>query len=74
MNRLAPQPSGINRGLDLLIADNWSPEQALAVIELIDDLRERIVTHYQIPLHELLRQQRSSPGNSHPRNIDADPF
>lgn len=74
MNRLAPQPSGITRGLDFLIPDNWSPEQALAVIELIDDLRERIVTHYQIPLHELLRQQRLPPGNAHPRNIESDPF
>ena len=74
MKSLAHQPSGITRGLDFLIADNWSPEQALAVIELIDDLRERIATHYQIPLHELLRQQRSPPGNAHPRDIDADPF
>ncbi len=74
MSYLARQPSGVTRGLDFLIADNWSPEQALAVIELIDDLRERIATHYQIPLQELLRQQRLPPGNPHPHDIDADPF
>jgi hypothetical protein len=41
-----PLPSGITSGLDLLIPDNWSADQALAVIELIDDLRERICMHY----------------------------
>jgi hypothetical protein len=32
----------MTRGLDFLIPENGSPEQALAVVELIDDLRERI--------------------------------
>ena len=35
-------PSGLLRGLDLLIDADWTPEQARAVIELLDDLRERI--------------------------------
>ena len=66
-------PSGIAHGLDFLIPDNWSADQALAVVELIDDLRERIVAHYQIPLNELLNEQRAPPANPHPRDID-DPF
>ncbi len=37
----APQPSGITQGLTLLIDPHWSPEQALAVVELLDDLRAR---------------------------------
>ncbi|AMR77267.1 MULTISPECIES: hypothetical protein [Cupriavidus] len=57
-------PSGITNGLDFLIPDNWSPEQALAVVELIDDLRERICAHYQLALHDLLREQRSPPEKS----------
>ncbi len=70
-----PQPSGITHGLEFLIAENWSADQALAVVELIDDLRERIVGHYQIALNELLREQRSPPGNPHsPRDNKADPF
>jgi hypothetical protein len=69
------QPSGITHGLDFLIAENWSADQALAVVELIDDLRERIVGHYQIALNELLQEQRSPPGNPHPpRDHEADPF
>ena len=70
-----PQPSGITHGLEFLIAENWSADQALAVVELIDDLRERIVGHYQNALNELLREQRSPPGNPHPpRDNEADPF
>lgn len=69
-----PLPSGITRGLDFLIPRDWSAEQALAVVELLDDLRERIVTHYQIELNELLREQRAPPGNPHPRDNKPDPF
>ena len=29
------------------IPDYWTPEQALAVYELLDALRERILCHYQ---------------------------
>ena len=43
--KLYHPPSGINQGLELLIDPNWSPEQALAVIELLDDLRDRIWAH-----------------------------
>jgi hypothetical protein len=51
-------PSGIQRGLPFILPDDWTPEQALAVVELLDDLRERIWAHYEIPLHDLLREQR----------------
>lgn len=34
----------------------WTPEQALAVVELLDDLRERIADHYVFELNEALRQ------------------
>lgn len=51
-------PSGIQRGIPFIIHDNWTPEQALAVIELLDDLRELIWNHYQVPVYELIRQQR----------------
>ena len=56
------QPSGLNTGLDFLIDKNWTPEQALAVFELLDDLRERIFNHYQIPIQELLKEERETTG------------
>ncbi|MGF6300110.1 hypothetical protein OKW42_003440 [Paraburkholderia sp. WC7.3d] len=34
------RPSRTTSGLDFLIPDNWSADQALAVVELLDDLRE----------------------------------
>ena len=53
-----PQPSGLSQGLPILIPADWTPEQAQAVVELLDDLRERIWAHYQIPLFDLYQQQR----------------
>jgi hypothetical protein len=50
-------PSGRQRGISFILPDDWTPEQALAVVELLDDLRERIWAHYQIPLHEFIREQ-----------------
>ena len=52
------QPSGLTRGLDLLISDDWTPDQALAVIELLDDLRDRIWVRYELALFELIRENR----------------
>jgi len=66
-------PSGTTHGLDFLIPDNWSADQALAVIELLDDLRERICMHYQFVLHELQHEQRAALVNPHLRDVD-DPF
>lgn len=51
-------PSGLQRGIPFIIQDDWSPEQALAVVELLDDLREAIWNRYQLQLHEQLREQR----------------
>ena len=53
-----PQPSGLRDGLDLLIDPHWSPEQVWAVIELLDDLRDRIWSHYEPALLDKLRNDR----------------
>jgi hypothetical protein len=51
-------PSGLQRGIPFIIPDDWSPEQALAVVELLDDLRHIICERYQLQLQELLQEQR----------------
>lgn len=56
--KLYHPPSGITQRLELLIDPNWSPNQALAVIELLDDLRDRIWSHYEIALQQKLRDER----------------
>jgi hypothetical protein len=53
-----PQPSGLRHGLELFIDANWSPEQAMAVIELLDDLRDRIWSRYESVLMEQFRNDR----------------
>ena len=52
------QPSGLRHGLPLLIDPNWSPEQVMAVIELLDDLRERIWTHYESVMLDKFQSDR----------------
>ena len=52
------QPSGLQHGLPFLIDADWSPEQAMAVIELLDDLRDRVWSHYEIVLFDKFREDR----------------
>jgi hypothetical protein len=52
------QPSGLKRGLVLFIDPHWSPEQAMAVIEVLDDLRDRIWMHYETALCDKCREDR----------------
>ena len=40
------------------IPNDWTAEQALAVFELIDELRDTIATQYQLQLMEQLRAER----------------
>ena len=56
--------SGLQRGIPFIVQGDWTPEQALAVIELLDDLREVIWQSYQLPLQDLLREQRSTQNKS----------
>jgi hypothetical protein len=48
----------------------WTPEQALAVVELLDDLREVIWDHYDMQVIDELRQQHlansSGPSDTTP--------
>jgi hypothetical protein len=39
----------------------WTPEQALAVVELLEDLRDLIWSHYGTQLREEYREQYESP-------------
>ncbi|MDP2154025.1 MAG: hypothetical protein Q8S16_02600 [Polaromonas sp.] len=51
-------PSGLRQGLPFAVDDTWTPEQAMAVMELLDDLRDRVWTHYGGVIQDLLRAQR----------------
>ena len=51
------QPSGLSSGLPFTVDSTWTPEQALAVWELLDDLRDRVWTHYGWTIQNLMREQ-----------------
>jgi hypothetical protein len=50
-------PPGLPLTINFKIPAHWTPEQALAVFELLDDLRDQIGTHYNVQLFEISRQQ-----------------
>lgn len=51
--------------------DDWTPEQALAVFELLEDLLAVVTDFYGVQLHELLRGQRAP--EAHGRTRERDP-
>ena len=51
------QPSGLRGRIEFLIDPGWSPEQAFAVVELLEHLSNRIRAHYAIALSEKYRNQ-----------------
>lgn len=53
-----PLPSGRTRGLSFVVPDDWTPEQALAVFEMLDDLRELICARYLPDIQRVLREDR----------------
>jgi hypothetical protein len=39
------------------IPDYWTPEQALAVYELLEELRERILSRYEAQIRDAFREE-----------------
>lgn len=63
-------PSGLQRGLPFLIQDDWTPAQACAVVELLDDLREVICRRYQLQIQQYLQDDRTEVTNSADFTLD----
>ena len=63
-----PQRSAIDSAYAALctieIPNDWTPEQALAVWELLNELADRIWRRYEIALIELIRDERQSDSAS----------
>jgi hypothetical protein len=56
--KASPLPSGRTRGLSFIVPEDWTPEQALAVFELLDDLRELIGARYLPDMQQILHEDR----------------
>ena len=39
---------------------HWSPEQAVAVFEILDELREHVWARYGLQIQQVLRDERST--------------
>jgi hypothetical protein len=63
-------PSGPQRGIPFLVQDDWTPAQACAVVELLDDLREAICRHYQLQIQQYLQDDRTEVTNSADFTLD----
>jgi hypothetical protein len=67
----AARTAGLPLTIPLGIPAYWTPQEALAVFELVDDLRDRIWSIYQTDLQQQMSQQRRS-GAVEPIHIDED--
>ena len=45
----------------ITLPTHWSPEQAVAVFEILDELREHVWAHYGLQIQQVLRDERSKP-------------
>lgn len=53
----------------------WTPEQALAVVELLEDLRDKVWSHYAAQLYDEYRElYRDHSEDSDPGDPDDLPF
>ena len=67
-------PSAITRHTvatgSFALPTDWSPEQAVAVFETLDDLRELVWARYGLQIQQLLREQRCTSTTIASQNID----
>ena len=54
-----PESSRSRFTIPFAVPAYWTPEQALAVVELLDDLRELIWAHYDVRLIDLIQTQHT---------------
>ena len=57
--------NGVPLTIPLKIPTYWTPEQAFAVVELLDDLRDLIWARYSVQLLAQYREQCSPADNDH---------
>jgi hypothetical protein len=55
----------------VVIPNTWTPAQALAVMELLNDLREAVAALYLDQMQAHLRQEQGDDGTAVERDADA---
>lgn len=54
----------------IALPTDWSPEQAVAVFEILDELRDRVWARYGLQIQQVLSEQRCTTQLNAPNNID----
>ena len=44
----------------ITLPTRWTPEQAVAVFEILDELREHVWARYSVQIQQVLRDERST--------------
>lgn len=66
MKRRRAVPAGIDftrhrvAASSIMLPTDWSPDQAVAVFEILDALREHVWARYGLQIQQVLREQRST--------------
>jgi len=61
--------------VSLTLPADWSPEQAFAVFEILDELRERVWACYGTQIQQVLRDEQGDTASPTPaRDNDDAPF
>ena len=55
----------------ITLPTHWSPEQAVAVFEILDELREHVWVRYGLQIQQVLREERSTAAPT-AHNVDID--
>lgn len=63
-----PQRGG--KAMPMTLPTDWSPEQAVAVFEILDELRERVWAHYGLQIQQVLRGQQRTAAHDAADDID----
>ncbi len=61
------------RPADVEIPATWTPEQALAVFELLDEIKEKIWALYSGRLQDLFQEQQQSSAVDHRNDMTTSP-
>lgn len=56
--------------MPMILPTDWSPEQAVAVFEILDELRERVWARYGLQIQQVLRSQQHTAVHSAEDTID----
>ena len=74
MTARRPTPAGAPKhpapAVTITMPTDWSPQQAVAVFEILDELLERVWDHYGRQIQQVLREQQCTSTGSAAHNID----